>query len=85
MRMQRINGRIVIECQHCRGTTECQHALHFKGEFPTYRGIEHWLACQRCGEGYRTLEEPEKSAPLDASALHRPICAVCEGRGFIVA
>lgn len=89
MRVQRVNNRFVVECQHCLGTTACQHAIpfyHLTNPGYTDQIYERWLMCQRCGEGYRTVEHRENSdPPFDTSTLHHPICAVCEGRGFIIA
>src|ERR1051326_7746387 len=57
---------MVVECQHCAGTTLCQYAVHFcdslgidKGESfftPDREVFEHWLRCQRCGDGYHRTE-----------------------------
>jgi len=86
---------MVVECQHCAGTTLCQYAVHFcdslgidKGESfftPDREVFEHWLRCQRCGDGYhRTERRKSFDQSFDVTTLVRPICAVCDGRGFIV-
>ena len=91
MHVQRLNNRFVVECQHCLGTTACQHAIHFNSNYDRFDEIvEHWLMCQRCGEGYHTIQKIppynyDVNPPyFDTSALHRPVCAVCEGRGFFI-
>ena len=85
MRVKRVQNRIVVECQHCLGTTVCQQAVHFDNvRGISYGHVKHWLTCPRCGEGYHTIEDRGTDPPCDASFLHRPVCAVCEGRGFIV-
>ena len=53
MHVKRLNNRFVVECQHCLGTTECQHAVRFNTNPEEYR-VEHWFMCPRCGEGYHT-------------------------------
>jgi hypothetical protein len=40
--------------------------------------------CPRCGEGYHAIEDRGTDPPFDISCLHRPVCAVCDGRGFII-
>jgi hypothetical protein len=86
MQIEKIGDRIVVECQHCLGTTQCQHAVHFHQKSDSYR-FDHWLCCPRCGEGYHMSEEIssfDDPPALDPSLLHRPVCSVCDGRGFIV-
>ena len=86
MRVKRIHNRIVVECQHCLGTTQCQYTVHFNSKRDTYE-IEHWLACPGCGEGCHVTEHLKRfndPSVLDPSVLHRPLCSVCDGRGFII-
>lgn len=89
MQVKRLNDRFVVECQHCLGTTQCQHAAYFNTNPHGYMPFdeEHWLACPRCGEGYHTGRSLKNSYDpvFDPSVLHRPVCSVCEGRGFIIA
>jgi hypothetical protein len=88
MQVKRVNDRFVVECQHCLGTTQCQYAVHFNTNPHGYTiDEEHWLACPRCGEGYHTAHHRDNydDPPFDPSVLHRPVCSVCEGRGFIIA
>lgn len=88
MRVKRLNNRLVVECQHCLGTTRCHSAIPFYNLLnPGYHNkeVDHWLMCQRCGEGYHIIERrTDSDPPFDTSNLHHPVCVVCEARGFII-
>jgi hypothetical protein len=86
---------MVVECLHCLGTTQCQNAVHFCDPLGVEKSesfwsldrevLEHWLRCQKCGDGYHQTERrTSNDPPFHVSALVRPICGVCEGRGFII-
>jgi hypothetical protein len=88
LNVKRINNRIVVECKHCGGTTRCQHAVLFEqkvNEHGSYDYIEYWLRCAKCGDGFtKTIMREPTDPPFDADQLETPICAVCDGRGFVV-
>jgi hypothetical protein len=89
LNVKRVNNRIVVECKHCGGTTRCEHAVPFERwlteEGYVERDVEYWLRCARCGDGFTTkVRRKDTDAPFDAGQLQKPICAVCDGRGFIV-
>lgn len=85
MNVKRIENRIAVECQHCLGTTECQHAVHFdNGADVSHGTVEHWLMCQKCGEGYHATEKRDFDSPPFDAPLHHPSSVVCNGRGFII-
>jgi hypothetical protein len=64
MQVQTVHDRVVVECQHCLGTTECQHAIHFDtGRGITYANVEHWLMCPRCGVGYHAWKIAAPTRP----------------------
>jgi hypothetical protein len=86
-------NRTPVECRHCGGSTQCQKAVAFHRQTndtrtnifgPYEETIEHWLRCQKCGDGFVTEERRKDSdIPFDTSQLHPPMCAVCNGQGFI--
>jgi hypothetical protein len=88
LNVKRINNRIVVECKHCEGTTRCQHAVSFERkvfEHGSWEDIEYWLRCAKCGDGFsKTIRREQTDPPSDVPQLETPICAVCDGRGFVV-
>lgn len=65
-----VEGREVIKCEHCKGTTMCQHAQwDYTGDKARYR-------CSFCGDGIEV-----KTGFISAKG-HPPVCQVCGGRGY---
>jgi ribosomal protein S27AE len=68
-----VNGKQVVKCQHCDGTTICKHSHWDSGSKPPrYR-------CGRCGD---VLTLPGSLLEFRPKGDGRP--PVCAGRGFIV-
>jgi hypothetical protein len=68
-----VNGKEVLQCPHCNGTTVCQHTAYLTSTDAEGDWIE-WKECSTCGKGIKS-NIGGGSAP--------PPCATCEGKGFI--
>jgi hypothetical protein len=62
-----------FRCEHCRGTTICEHAVWAKGD-----DGELIVRCGLCGDG--VLEYGRSSRRKS----YPPVCRVCGGTGYKV-
>ena len=83
MEVTTVNGRQVVECPHCNGTSVCQFGAIVKridfdkplSDAAKQHGIAYCLECEKCGRGTKQ-ETPD--------ALKPPVCKVCSGKGYSV-
>jgi hypothetical protein len=66
-----VDGRQVIKCEHCKGTTLCQHADWDDAI------KQNKLRCSLCGDGILAVKGWGWSKRVTP-----PVCRVCGGRGY---
>src|SRR3712207_3527839 len=83
MEVTTVNGRQVVACPHCTGTSVCQFRTIVKridfdkplADAAKQHGIAYCLECEKCGRGTKH-ESPDGLKP--------PVCKVCSGKGYSI-
>jgi DNA-directed RNA polymerase subunit RPC12/RpoP len=83
MEITTVNGRQVVKCPHCNGSSGCQFGTIVKRidfdkplhDAAKQQGIAYGLECETCGRGTKQ-ETPD--------ALKQPVCKVCSGKGYSI-
>ncbi len=74
-----VDGRKVLECAHCKGSTLCACSLLVEAD-RAHGDRKLVPLCSRCGTGV-ARHSPFRG---ELKEWRPPICQVCEGKGFLV-